>query len=57
MQPDRPPPAQDLDDVLAATLVDEVWGVGRKIAAQLNEGGVHTVLDLARLDPATSRRR
>ncbi|WP_010465839.1 Y-family DNA polymerase [Acidovorax radicis] len=50
-------PAQDLDDVLAATMVEEVWGVGRKIAAQLHEGGVHTVLDLARLDPATVRRR
>lgn len=50
-------PAQDLDDVLAATLVEEVWGVGRKIAAQLHESGVHTVLALARLDPATVRRR
>ena len=50
-------PAQDLDDVLATTLVEEVWGVGRKLAAQLHEGGVHTVLDLARLDPATVRRR
>jgi DNA polymerase V len=50
-------PAQDLDDVLRVTLVDEVWGVGRKIAAQLHEGGVHTVLDLARMDAATVRRR
>ena len=50
-------PAQDLDDVLAATQVQEVWGVGRRIAAQLHEGGVHTVLDLARMDPATVRRR
>jgi DNA polymerase V len=50
-------PAQDLDEVLQATLVDEVWGVGRKIAAQLHAGGVHTVLDLARMDPATVRRR
>ena len=49
--------AQDLDNVLATTRVEEVWGVGRKIAAQLHEGGVHTVLDLARLDPATVRRR
>lgn len=48
---------QDLDDVLATTLVEDVWGVGRRIAAQLHEGGVHTVLDLARLDPATVRRR
>ena len=50
-------PPQDLDDVLATTLVEEVWGVGRKLAAQLHEGGVHTVLDLARLDPATVRSR
>ena len=50
-------PAQDLDDVLAATLVEEVWGVGRRIAAQLHEGGIHTVLDLARMEPATIRRR
>ena len=50
-------PAQDLDDVLAATLVEEVWGVGRKIGAQLHEGGIHTVLDLIRMDPATIRRR
>lgn len=50
-------PAQDLDDVLATTLVEEVWGVGRRIAAQLHESGTHTVLDLARLDPATVRSR
>ena len=50
-------PAQDLDDVLAATLVEEVWGVGRKIGTQLHEGGIHTVLDLIRMDPATIRRR
>ncbi|NMM80894.1 DNA polymerase V subunit UmuC [Acidovorax sp. SRB_14] len=50
-------PAQDLDDVLAATQVEEVWGVGRRIAAQLHEGGVHSVLDLLRMDPATVRRR
>ena len=35
----------------------EVWGVGRKIAAQLKDAGIETVLDLARLDPATVRRR
>jgi len=50
-------PAADLDAVLQATDVSEVWGVGRRIAEQLNEGGVHTVLDLVRLDPATVRRR
>ena len=50
-------PAQDLDDVLASTLVEEVWGVGREIGAQLHQCGVHTVLDLARLEPAMVRRR
>ena len=50
-------PAQDLDDLLASTLVEEVWGVGRKIGAQLHQCGVHTVLDLARLDPAMVRSR
>lgn len=50
-------PASDLDAVLQATDVGEVWGVGRRISAQLNEGGITTVLDLIRLDPATVRRR
>ena len=49
-------PAQDLDDVLAATGVGEVWGVGPRIAKQLQEGGIKTVLDLTRMDPATARR-
>ena len=43
--------------VFAATAVNEVWGVGRRIAAQLNEGGVNTVQDFIRLDPATVRNR
>ena len=50
-------PPGDLDAVLAATDVGEVWGVGRRIAAQLKDGGITTVLDLARMDPATVRRR
>jgi DNA polymerase V len=50
-------PAQDLDAVLQATAVGEVWGVGRRIAKQLQDAGIHTVLDLARMDPATIRRR
>lgn len=45
-----------VDGLLAATEVGEVWGVGRRIAAQLVEGGVKTALDLARLDPATVKR-
>lgn len=50
-------PAQDLDDVLGATAVGEVWGVGPRIAKQLQEGGITTVLELAHLDLATIRRR
>ena len=45
------------DAVFAATAVNEVWGIGRRIAAQLNEGGVNNVLDLIQLDPATVRSR
>lgn len=47
----------ELDAVLESTDVGEVWGVGRKIAAQLKDAGTETVLDLARLDPAMVRRR
>ncbi|GAA4425733.1 Y-family DNA polymerase [Acidovorax lacteus] len=50
-------PREAFEEVLARTEVGEVWGVGRRIAKQLHDGGVHTVLDLARLDPATVRRR
>lgn len=45
------------DAVLESTDVGEVWGVGRKISLQLKEAGIQSVLDLARLDPATVRRR
>ena len=48
-------PKEELDAVLAATAVGEVWGVGRRISAQLIEGGVTTVLDLVRADAATIR--
>ena len=43
------------ETLLAATAVNEVWGVGRQISKQLIAGGIHTVLDLVRLDPATVR--
>lgn len=47
--------AEEFNQVLADTLVNEVWGVGRRITAQLNESGVITALDLVRLDTATIR--
>ena len=48
-------PEEELDAVLAATAVGEVWGIGRRISVQLIEGGVTTVLDLVRADAATIR--
>lgn len=45
----------DFDAVLAATAVGEIWGVGRRISAQLAEGGINSALEFARLDPATVR--
>jgi DNA polymerase V len=48
---------EELDAVLAATPVNEVWGVGRQITKQLTQAGIHTVLDLVKLDPAMVKRR
>jgi DNA polymerase V len=48
---------EEIQAIFEATPVNEVWGVGRKISAQLNEGGIMTVQDLVKLDPATVRRR
>ncbi len=50
-------PGSDLDAILAATDVGEVWGVGRRIGQQLRDAGVTTVLDLARLSPSMVRDR
>ena len=47
----------ELHELLAATEVGEVWGVGRRIGAQLQEAGIRTVLDLIQLDPAAVKRR
>lgn len=49
--------SHELEAVLSATAVGEVWGVGRRISKQLEEGGIRTVLDLQRLDTATVRGR
>jgi DNA polymerase V len=46
----------ELATVFAATEVGEVWGIGRRIGKQLIEGGIETVQDLVRMDPATIRR-
>jgi len=49
--------AEALQTILAATAVDDVWGVGRRLGAQLGACGIHSALDLAQLDPTTVRRR
>ena len=46
----------ELDAVLQATEIREVWGVGPRISKQLNDGGIKTVLDLMQMDAATARR-
>lgn len=50
-------PASDLDAILQATQVTEVWGVGKRIGQQLQDAGIHTVLDFVRLSPSTVRSR
>ena len=50
-------PASDLDAIYAATDLTEVWGIGRRIGAQLQADGLKTVLDVVRLDAAMVRRR
>ena len=50
-------PASELDAVFAATPVREVWGIGPRRAEQLREEGIHTVLELVRMELPTVRRR
>ena len=46
---------QQRTDILGRTAAGEVWGVGRRISAQLAEQGVLTALDLARLPTHAAR--
>jgi DNA polymerase V len=50
-------PAAALDDMLMATQVREVWGVGPRISEQLMSRGIYTVKDLRDMDPTTARSR
>lgn len=47
----------EFEAVMAATPVNEVWGVGRQIGKQLNESGITNVLELTRLDAAMVKSR
>ena len=46
-----------LHEVFERTDVSEVWGIGPRIARQLQDAGVHHVAQLLRMDLATVRRR
>lgn len=48
---------QEVQALMSATPVQDTWGVGPRIGKQLEEAGVLTMLDLARLDLGTVRRR
>jgi DNA polymerase V len=48
--------AAQRQDVLQRTAVQEVWGIGPRIGAQLVGQGVHTVHDLLQIDGATLKR-
>jgi len=47
--------APELKAVLEATSVNDIWGVGRRISAQLNAAGITTAQDLASMNIATAR--
>ena len=43
--------------VLAATKVGDIWGIGRRLSAQLEADGLSNALQVARMDPGAARRR
>jgi DNA polymerase V len=49
--------AGELHELFAATPVGEVWGIGRRIAPQLEAAGIATVLELVRTDTRALRTR
>jgi len=48
---------EERDYLLGLTEAGEIWGVGRRYTAQLKEYGVHTALELARMEPTVARSR
>lgn len=49
--------ADELDTILASIAVGEVWGVGRKLNEQLQQGGITTVKQLRDFDISRIRNR
>ena len=50
-------PPEELAAVMAATKVGEIWGIGPRLSEQFEAQGIMNVLDVARMDAATARRR
>jgi DNA polymerase V len=50
-------PCSIVNNIMRATEVGDVWGVGRKTSARLNESGIHTVLDLVNADISALRKQ
>jgi DNA polymerase V len=46
-----------LDDVLQATDLGEIWGIGSRIGRSMKEMGLNTALDVQCLDPSFARKR
>lgn len=49
--------ATELEALLRLTPITDVWGIGRRLGAQLMEAGIGNVQELRRMDVATVRRR
>jgi DNA polymerase V len=47
---------EQIDELLRATEVGEIWGVGRQISKQLQAAGIQNAFELALMDPATVKR-
>jgi len=45
------------DDILSATPVEDIWGVGRQYSAMLHNYSIHTALDFARADRSWVRKK
>lgn len=47
----------ELEKVLDATPLEEIWGIGPRIAKKLQDEGLQTALDVRQMDPAMAGRR
>lgn len=50
-------PATELESLLRLTPITDVWGIGRRLGAQLLDAGIGNVQELRCMDVATVRRR